>query len=172
MSGAVTGESGSLSMNDNKSQTPNHAVLVDSSQDADRRYVIKPEDNDLFVLTGRQVILACQLGISVQLWLKELQAMEEAVRDWCSSRAGRVSGCFLVPRGDKLVLYITPISSQYDFDLADEMTDLSMTLAREYRIGFVDLYQIPGGETQRFFNPKSARQLYGQPSTASCPVEA
>ena len=37
--------------------------------------VLRPSDNDLFLRTGKQVIDACKLDISIELWIHELASM-------------------------------------------------------------------------------------------------
>ncbi|MFA7236228.1 MAG: hypothetical protein WC058_05120 [Phycisphaeraceae bacterium] len=47
-------------------------VTIRNDVDGDRPLILHPEDNDLFVRTGRQVIDACGLHIGVELWLREM----------------------------------------------------------------------------------------------------
>lgn len=137
-------------------------IALRESQVADQRFLIQPEDNDLFVRTGRQVIESCRLGISVDLWLKELAAVIESVREWTAARADRIAACYCAPRGAKTVLFFIPTSRQFDFDLGDELADLNGRLVREFNVGLIEVGQIPAAEVDRFLDPASARLVYGR----------
>ncbi|HXE54419.1 MAG TPA: hypothetical protein VN541_15460 [Tepidisphaeraceae bacterium] len=147
-------------------------VHIDAALDGAREFVLHPESNDLFVRTGKQVIEACQLGISVEVWLTELSGMLERVIRWAGERATRVRSCFVSPAGSKTVLFFVPTSEQFDFDLADELTDLTSELLKEYNVGMVELGQIPWAELDRFLDPRTAIHIYGEQQEPHRSVEA
>ena len=140
--------------------TPLH---INEARDAERDVVLHPENDDLFVQTGKQVIEACRLNISVELWQHEVSAMFDRVRDWASNRSGRINGCFAAARPTKLVIFVTPTSRVYDFDLADEITSLNRDLLRNYNVGYVELSQVPGDQMDRFVDPQQLRPIYAKP---------
>lgn len=140
--------------------------------DADRPVVLHPENDDLFVRTGRQVISACQLGISLELWLRELDLMIEDVRGWAEAHAGHVRACYCAARGARVVLFFVPATEQFDFDLADALAELNSRLVREFNIGIVEVGQVPADELARFLDVESARQVYGEPRRPPSAVEA
>jgi hypothetical protein len=49
------------------------AIRIDGRDDADRQVLVHPENDDIFVVTGRLAIEGCRLGIGLQVWLDELE---------------------------------------------------------------------------------------------------
>jgi len=151
--------------------TQNDAIHLNERRDGDARVVIHPGDNDVFVRTGKQVIEACRLDISIELWLSELATMQGFVREWAGQRAGKIRSCFIVGRGSKVVIFVAPQGEQFDFDLADEMTMLDAQVS-QYNIGPVDLRQVPWSEMDRFVNPERAMHVYGETPKPHSAMEA
>lgn len=148
------------------------AIRVKEDRDAERPIIVHPEDDDLFVRTGKQVIQACRLEISVELWMRELVGMFGKVRDWIQERPGRVRSCDAAPRGSRVVLFFVPATEQFDFDLADELADLNSQLIKEFNVGMVEVHQVPGAELDRFLDLSTARRLYGEQPRPHPAVEA
>lgn len=71
----------------NGSQTIHHEV------DADRQFLMHPQDNDLFVRNGRQIIDACRLSISLEVWVEEMKALGHFIRKWCEERSSKLVKC-------------------------------------------------------------------------------
>ncbi|MGD2110508.1 MAG: hypothetical protein PVI86_14095 [Phycisphaerae bacterium] len=134
---------------------------IDAQEDGERQFLLSPEDNDLFVRTGNQVINACRLDISVELWMEELKAMCAQVNDWATSRSGRIESCYCVPQGSRIAMFFAPKSESFDFSLADELAELNLDLRNDYNVGTVQTQQIPWNEAQRFIHPQTARWVYG-----------
>jgi hypothetical protein len=127
---------------------------------ATRPFVFHPEDNDLFVRTGRQIIADSRLGISVQVWFEECQAMFTRVREWLASRSEGVSACYAVPRGAGMGLFFVPRQDSFDFDLADQIVELNVELERSFNVGPVETHQVPACELDRFIVSGTAHQVY------------
>ncbi|MGB7158801.1 MAG: hypothetical protein WBD40_12080 [Tepidisphaeraceae bacterium] len=153
-------------------KTQPDALRLHADHDADRQVVVHPKDDDLFVLTGRQAIQACQLGISIELWLNEFESMLRHVEGWASEHADKVVECFAMPRDARVVLFVIPSSPHYDFDLADELVELNTHLMKAFNIGMVELHQVPEAEVERFLDPSHAKRIYGRPGEARPAVEA
>jgi hypothetical protein len=134
-------------------------ISLDADRDAKRPVVIRPEDNDLFVRTGKQVIDACRLGISLDLWLQELGAMIGEVRKWIDERAQLVRFCYCAPRGARIALYFVPTGEEFNFDLADDLAELTTRLVKQFNVGMVESLQIPFSDIDRFLSPDVARQV-------------
>jgi hypothetical protein len=148
------------------------SLRIDERADGNRQVVLHPEDDDLFVQTGKQVIEACRLGISLQLWMSELGGMLQSVQDWSAQRAGRIRACFCEPRGLRMVLFFVPHSQQFDFELAGQLAELNAQLVKDFNIGMIEVRQVPWKETGRFFNLESAKQVYGERPGSHHAVEA
>jgi len=154
------------------SNTSKEPLRIREDSDAERSIVFHPEDDDLFVRTGRQVIEASRLGISIEVWLHEFREMLQAVRRWCEEHADRVHACYAGPRGAGLGLFFIPRGARYDFDLADLLTPLNGQLVNEFNIGMIEIYQIPESEISRFVAPNAARIVYAYDRSASSTVES
>lgn len=155
-----------------KTQPKPVPVHIDGAKDADRPVVLRPTDDDLFVRTGRQVIEACRLNISIEVWLSELNAMLAEVGEWATERAEQVEACYCAPRGTRTVLFFVPTAGRFDFDLADALAELSGRLVRDFNVGMVETHQVPGDEVERFLDLQSAQLIYGEHRRAHPPVEA
>ncbi|HUU97587.1 MAG TPA: hypothetical protein VM487_17770 [Phycisphaerae bacterium] len=149
-------------------RTSPEPVRISEARDGERPYVIHPEDDDLFVRTGKQVIEACRLGISLQLWVEEFKAMLRHVSDWAGDRADKVRACCCAPHGASVTFFVAPRSEQFDFDLSDAMTELNAELVQRFNVGPVELHQVPWDEMDRFLDIRMARVVYGE---APSPVE-
>jgi hypothetical protein len=137
----------------------------------DPQVVLHPEDNDLIVRTGKQVISACQLNISVELWLHELTSLSAHVQAW-AQRQPNVVSVHLTPQGGKIALFVSPRGESFDFDLADSLADLHMHLVKNFNVGMVEILQIPSKELDRFVDGARARAIYVNPTGSHSAVEA
>jgi hypothetical protein len=147
------------------------AVHIRESRDSARDFVFHLSDNDLFVRTGRQLIEACQLNISIDLWRQELDLMFTHVKDWCGKKGNHVRTCLCEPRRARLVLHFIPKSDGFDFDLADGIAELDSYLSRNFKnVGLVEAGQIPWIETERFVNPNIFFVIDGEHPVAHDPV--
>jgi len=144
-----------------ETQNKNDPIRIAARSDSGRLVVLHPENDDLFVSTGKQVIEACRLGISVDLWLHELRGMLESVVAWSDEHRARVLACYAAPRATQTALFFIPRSGHFDFDLADELVELNTRLLREFNVGAIEVLQVPGHELERFIKPDQARTLYG-----------
>jgi hypothetical protein len=147
-------------------------VSIDEATDGSRPVVLRPENNDVFVRTGKQVIAGCSLGISLELWLDELNSLIALVMDWAKEHSKSVDACYIEPRPRCIMLFFVPVSASFDFDLADELVVLNAKLIKNFNVGMVETHQIPSSELDRFLNPPMARQIYGESRKPHSPVEA
>jgi len=149
------------------------SVRIHEGRDRETQFLFHPDDNDLFMRTGQQVINACRLDISVELWMSEIKSMLQEVREWSGTYSEKVRSCHCVPRSSQLVLFFCPTADEFDFDLADELVTLNLHLQQTYNVGMVETQQIPWGEAQRFLYPEMASWVYGDGlERSSQPMEA
>jgi hypothetical protein len=159
----------------NKRRTKARPPRVKKITADQERVLLHPENNDLFMRTGKQVIEDCQLGISVQVWFRELEAMLHEVGKWIDAPGGggsRVRACYCTPRGTKIILFFVPKSDQFDFDLADALTELNVQLMTRFNVGMVEVRQVPHDEVERFVTIDRAKVVYGQSAGSHRAVEA
>lgn len=138
------------------------ASVIDGDRDADKQFVIRPANRDLFVRTGEQVIDSCQLGISVELWFAEAQSMIERVRAWADERPEQVRSCYCAAGGKRIDLFVVPAKGKFDFDLADDLVELNTALIKDFNVGRVEVGQVPWGELARFVDVNSSIHVSGE----------
>lgn len=148
------------------------AHRIDAAKDAKQQFLISPENKDLFMRTGKQVVEACQLGISVETWLQELIATFDFVRRWAKENQERIRSCYCSPDGGRVTFFVAPRSESFDFDIADDLAELNIQLIREFNVGRVEIHQIPWGEMDRFLTVEIARLVHGEAIRSHRAVEA
>jgi hypothetical protein len=151
-------------------KTTNSAKVTVS--ELDPNVILRPADNDLFVQTGKQVIDACKLNISIELWSHEIAGLIAHVLDWTKKYAGRIQSIYLAPRSTKMSLFVCPASDTFDFDLADDLTTLNTLLLKTFNVGMVEILQVPSDEIERFVDEGRAKLLYGGQAEPHQSVEA
>jgi hypothetical protein len=149
-------------MTENFNTQSSSDVHLHEQRDGDKRYVIHPGDNDIFVRTGRQIIDACQLRISLEVWYGEFAEMLEFVNTWCGQNADFVRCCVCTTRAARVMLFFAPKSKSFDFDLEDKLTDLDIQISGKFSVGTVELGQIPFNEIDRFVVIEDSKQVYGE----------
>lgn len=137
-----------------------------------REFVLHPENNSNFVRTGRQIIEACQFDISISDWCEELKNMLEKVAIWSKKHADKVLACFATTYGAGIGLFFIPQSETFDFDLADELAQLTLILVRKFKVGMVESHQIPVSELDRFLIRENTCVVYTDANITHKPVEA
>jgi len=149
--------------------TSSSPIRLQAGRDDERAVVVHPHDNDLFVRTGRQVIEACQLRISLEVWMQEVEGMIDRVGEWARQHEDAVERVYAVPRGSRLIFFVVPRGTRFHFDLADEMATLNIDLVKSFNVGTVELRQIPRGEVERFIGEQATEVTdggFGQPHQA------
>lgn len=147
-------------MNPIKAQSEPARISVE--HDGDKSFLLMTGGEDRMLRTGRQIIDACQLTISAEVWLQEMRDLLADVRSWIEVKGlQRISGCQAIPQGARVMVYYFPKSGAFDADLAIELAELNAELVRKYNVGFVEFAQIPELEKSRFISPSLAWTVYG-----------
>ncbi len=142
------------------SQEKTSAIRLSESEHGSLDFLVHPEDDDLFVRTGKQVIASCRLGIGFEAWLSDFTDLLADVHKWAGERSVKIQSCYCVPQSDRIVYFFATKPSQFDFDLAEELADLNIRLMNNYNVGAVELRQIPANEVERFIDLESSRAIY------------
>jgi hypothetical protein len=152
-----------------KPPSTDEPARIDHLRDSHRPFVIAPENRDLFVRTGRQVIAACNTQLRIERWLEVYEAMLGSVRDFAVEHADRVAECFAVPRNAKTVLSFVPRSTSFDFDLASNLAELQFDFQQRFEnvLGSIEVGQIPAWDRDRFLDPRLAQRLFPVASESS-----
>ena len=142
------------------------SARIDHAKDAHRSYVIAPENRDLFVRTGRQVIAACNTQLRIERWLEVYEAMLGSVRDFAEEHRRLVAECYAVPRDAKTVLSFVPTGAAFDFDLADLLADLQFDLQERFAnvLGTIEVGQVPSWDLHRFVDPEASQRIFPSPT--------
>jgi hypothetical protein len=135
---------------------------IDPLKDAQRSFVIAPENRDLFVRTGRQVIAACNTQLRIERWLEVYEAMLGSVRDFAEENSDHVAECYAVPRNAKTVLSFVPKTEAFDFELADKLATLQFDFQLRFQnlVGSIEVGQVPAWDLRRFLDPDGAQRVY------------
>lgn len=116
------------------------------------------------MLSCKETIQAVQSGLGDIAFHAELKELIKHLKGWVESRAANLHSCYLASRDGELVVFTVPKSSQYDRDLADELTALDVTLANKFQYWRCQVVQVPG-ETPTglasFLDQDKALLLYG-----------
>lgn len=99
---------------------------ISVERDGERPFVLTTVGSDRMLRTGRQIIDACQLTISAEVWLQEMRDLAGDVRIWIEQKGlGRVADCQAVPQGGRVMVYFYPKIGVFDADLAIELAELN-----------------------------------------------
>ena len=149
-----------------KPKTP--FTRIDHANDS-QRYVIAPENLDLFVRTGHQVIAACNTQMRIERWLEVYEAMLGAVRDFSEDHSELIAECFAVPRNAKTVLSFVPVSEAFSFELAQDLAKLQFDFQRQFAniLGAIEVGQVPSWDLRRFLDPDSSQRIFSGTQSAS-----
>ncbi|HEX4795611.1 MAG TPA: hypothetical protein VH370_17615 [Humisphaera sp.] len=147
------------------------SARIDHRRDSERDYLIAPENRDLFVRTGRQVIAACNMQMRIERWLEVYEAMLGSVRDFAEDHAEHIAECYAVPRNAKTVLSFVPKSAEFDFELANELAKLQFDFQRRFAnlVGAIEVGQVPGWDLPRFLDSQAAQRVYPPQDAKSNP---
>lgn len=145
-----------------RSNTGQEPGVINEQHDGSRDFLIRSSNDDLFMRTGKQIIEHCRLGISVETWMKEVHDLFGQVQEWCEKRHDKVRCCYAAPTA-KVTLFFIPTSEAYDFDLGEDLANLTVTLVQNYNVGMIETRQVPWSERERFIRDESSRAIYGQP---------
>ena len=84
-------------------------------------------------------------------------------QEWLAARKDRIKACYTTRLPDKRLFIIIPASETFDFDLADEETDL-VQLMCDGTGYYCEVQQVPGGDLSSFIDVRSALLIFGADS--------
>src|SRR5262249_11872433 len=90
-----------------------------------------------------------------------LTSLLDAIREWCSSRADRVSECYLVFGPTDVFVFVIGQGQAYDFALSRELSDLTIELVEKgWPVQTMLLGASTPEELSAFVNPAAALLLF------------
>lgn len=125
--------------------TNNDQVHLDASE-KDKQVFITSENEDRFYVPMPEAVRRIQIGESRHAWNDELNAMLVAVHQWACHTKARdcIKECYAAPCDGTITIYVVPATGRFDFNLANQITDLDLRLARDFQAVPTEIIQIPG----------------------------
>jgi hypothetical protein len=123
-------------------------IHIDANVEGDRWVVLTPDDEDRFIKSCSWVAEASKLGMSHELYLRELHGTLSHVRKWAEKHSDSVQLCFAMPRNAQIAIYVVPTGGKYDFSLSTELTALDIELAEKFQSCRCDVLQVPDKREQ------------------------
>ncbi len=139
------------------SKTTSQANVIHELQHAAQQYRLITSNEEIIQRTGAQIVIACQLHINAAAWQQNFAIAVEEVRQWCKDHPNKIALVLVDLRSDKTVFYVIPRSDEFDFELAQQQTDLNISLNTRGAIGYVETRQIPPWEIARFVGENAYR---------------
>ncbi len=152
---------------------PSRPLHLDAKQDADRVVVLTPEDEDRFVRSCAWVVEATKLGISRDVWLRELHGLLSHVRAWAQKHSRLVKRAYATHRDAQVAIYVVPQAGRFDFDLSEKVTELDLEVAEKFQACPCDVLQMPDkplAELEQLTGNHLAILIYGDGSAAQSQV--
>ncbi len=145
--------------------TADHIHL--DATDTERQVFITGENEDRFILPVPEAVRHIQVGESRSIWNDELNAMLSMVYEWCRQpdKQKHIVGCHAAPCDGSITIFVVPARGRFDFDLADEITELGIRLSKDYPLIPSNVFQIPGNspdDLAQFVDTRIAITLYEQ----------
>ena len=155
-------------MTQKSTKSASSVTRIDHANDS-QKYVIAPENRDLFVCTGRQVIAACNTQMGIERWIEVYEAMLGAVQDFSKENSSLISECYAVPRNAKTVLSFVPVSEAFDFELAEKLAKLQFDFQQRFVniLGAIEVGQVPSWDLRRFLDPNGSQRIFSAKQMAS-----
>lgn len=100
-------------------------------EDAGRRVVVTPDDNDRYLLTVEQAILACNLMERVSGFQPRFEKMLSRLAAWLSDSRGAVDSAYVTIRDAGLLFLVVRKNTEYDREFEDALTELDLAVARD-----------------------------------------
>lgn len=135
----------------------------------DGEVVVTPRDRDIFLISAERATEACRAAIRNDERVQRFQAeFLVPLHDWSLGHADKVRACYLTVPGRQVQVFVVGESTQFDFDLAEDIARLEMSLARQgWQVG---VSQLPKGDDEYlagFFHLEKALEVYAKPEPTS-----
>ncbi len=101
------------------------------SAHATRKFVIRPEDQDRFVLTESEVVKACQAFDKSSQCIHQFHALIEKLSQFVSVWHSRISQAVLTIRRNDILLVVVSTEVRRDEELSGHLTELEIEVAND-----------------------------------------
>jgi hypothetical protein len=130
----------------------------------DGEVVVTPKDRSLFLISAQKATEACRDAVRREERIAVFETeFLHPLHDWCVAHSDKVRACYVgLPTGH-IPVFIVTVSSQFDFDLGEEIASLELRLSQSgWRIGMSQLPDADDESLATFFSPDGALEVYAQ----------
>ncbi len=111
---------------------------------SERRVVVVPEDEDRFVVTMREAAQACKQAQDDKEWKDAFDSFLIYLENWAEDHANQIESVFVNVADGALNILICTAAESYNVDLDDLITDLDLSLVKEFPWLVAEVMQVPG----------------------------
>lgn len=140
--------------------------VIHELQHAQKKYRVITSSEEILHRSGEQLVRACQLHISAEVWVDNFKRMESYVMEWCGKRPTAIAAMLVEVRTNKVVFWIVPLSEEYNFDLGFELAELDIYLSSQGGIGYCETRQVPYWDLMSFV-PADSQMRWVNPTIPS-----
>ncbi len=106
----------------------------------DSEVVIVPEDEDRFVVSVEDAIIACRIHEQFKtLFQKQLNHLNDLLGKWLQGQCSKVYKAFLTLQDARMLFLVVMKEKQYDSQLEDQLTDIELSIAQDPECSQIDL---------------------------------
>jgi len=146
--------------------TKSPSKVIDQRQHAADTYRLIDNNEEFYERTGEQIVRACKMQISVQVWADNFRATLNTIYHWADGQPGKIEKILCEPRSDKVIFFVVPTSDEFDFDLGFAQATLDVTLNTQCNIGYAETRQVPRWDLKTFVSPE-AMMIWSAPGTSA-----
>jgi hypothetical protein len=131
----------------------------------DGSIVVTPEDQDRFVMSMQEAVVACKDASQVLRYSRQFsQGLLPKLTTWLQDRRASVRKAFLTVRDGGLLLVVVRKESVYDAAFTDALTDLDVEIARDSSLDLIllDVLALPDVSDEgarSFLSPSRHREI-------------
>jgi hypothetical protein len=133
--------------------------VIDERRHGNLPYRIITANEDIINLSGEQLVRACRMEISSEVWQDNFWKMISHIRDWARDHHDSLDRILIDFCNDKVVFFLVPKSERFDFDLGFAQAELDVYLNTRGNIGYAETRQIPSWDIETFVS-RNARIVW------------
>jgi hypothetical protein len=125
---------------------------------------VTPKDRSLFLMSAEKATEACRDVIQREEGIERFEsAFLVPLHQWCMDHADRVRACYIPLPVGHIQVFIVTASPEFDFDLAEAIATLELTLSRSgWRVGVTQLPSTDEETLATFFSLDGALEVYAE----------
>ncbi len=104
-----------------------------------RQVVVTPRNNDAFVVTEEQAVLACRAHEKAHLFKTQFNGLLQLLGDWIQEHRGKLREASLTVRETDVLFLVVQKEKAFDEQLAADLTELDIEVADDAQYSLIDL---------------------------------